>query len=201
VTIPQTAIPKTVSELFEVWIPARFAEFLATQAGMAVQPNEHCTVVVESGANAWLLQVQSRQLMVSPSAPDAAASFRLQVAPSTVERFVLGEIGNLPPIPQDVPPPSPLLKLLNLDDEALNLVQNIPGALRLVVRDGDASYTASLGPGSRALTPAACTLSCSLADADLLRTGKVQPMELFFGGRIQIAGDPQVAMGLAGLFM
>jgi hypothetical protein len=93
------------------------------------------------------------------------------------------------------------LELLNLDDEALNLVQDIPGALKLVVRDAETTYTASLGPGSRAIAPPACSLSCSLADAELLRTGKVQPMELFFGGRIQIEGDPQVAMGLAGLFM
>ncbi len=93
------------------------------------------------------------------------------------------------------------LELLNLDDEALKLVQDIPGALKLVVRDAETTYTASLGPGSRAIAPPACALSCSLADAELLRTGKVQPMELFFGGRIQIEGDPQVAIGLAGLFM
>jgi hypothetical protein len=194
-------IPQTVSELFEVWIPARFAEFLSTQAGKTVQPNEHCTVNIECGGSSWLLQVKSRQLVVNSSTPEGAASFRLQVAEKTIEHFVLREIANLPPIPPDVPPSSPLLKLLNLDDEALNLVQNIPGALALVVRDAETSYTASLGPGSRAIAPAACTLSCSLADAELLRTGKVQPMELFFGGRIQIEGDPQVAMGLAGLFM
>lgn len=194
-------IPQTISELFETWIPARFAEFLSTPVGKAVQPNEHCTVNIECGGNSWLLQVRNRGLVVEASAPDSAASFRLQAAPNTIEHFVLREVANLPPIPQDVPPSSPLLKLLNLDDEALNLVQNIPGALELVVRDGATTYSASLGPGSRALTPAACTLSCSLADADLLRAGKVQPMELFFGGRIQIEGDPQVAMGLAGLFM
>lgn len=194
-------IPQTVSELFEAWMPARFAEFLSTPAGKAVQPNKHCTVNIECGGQSWLLRVQNRELQAKPSTADAAASFRLQVAANTLEHFVLRELANLPPIPADVPPSSPLLKLLNLDDEALNLVQNIPGALKLVVRDGETSYTASLGPGSRAVTPAACTLSCSLADADLLRTGKAQAMELFFGGRIQIEGDPQVAMGLAGLFM
>lgn len=194
-------IPQTVSELFEVWLPARFAEFLSTHAGNAAQPNEHCTVNIECGAQSWLLSVKNRQLVVEASTPQSAASFRLQVAENTVQHFVLREIANLPPIPQDVPPSSPLLKLLNLDDEALNLVQNIPGALKLVVRDGETSYTASLGPGSRAATPAACTLTVGLADAELLRAGSAQPMELFFGGRIQIEGDPQVAMGLAGLFL
>ncbi len=194
-------IPQTASELFEVWIPARFAEFLSTPTGKAVQPNEHCTVNIETDDHSWLFQVQDRKLLVTPSTPQAQASFRLQVAANTLERFVLSEIANLPPVAQDVPPSSPLLKLLNLDDEALNLVQNIPGAMRLVVRDAETQYTASIGPGSRASTPAACTLSCSLADAELLRSGKAQPMELFFGGRIQLEGDPQVAMALAGLFM
>lgn len=192
--------PQTVSELFDAWIPARFAEFLSTQVGNAVQPNEHCTVNIECGDDTWLYRIEGRRLVVSPSTPESAASFRLHVDPHTVERFVLGELPNLPPVAPDVAP-SPLLKLLNLDDEALNLVQNLPGALKLVIKDGETSFTAALGPGSRAVAPAACTLSCNLADAELVRAGKAQPMELFFGGRIQLEGDPQVAMALAGLFM
>lgn len=194
-------IPQTAAELFETWLPARFAEFLATQTGQNVRANEHCTVNIDLEEHFWLLQVRNQALVVIPSTPDAPASFRLHVAPLALERFVLGEIGNLPPIPTDTAPSSPILKLLALDDEALNLVQNLPGAMRVVIRDGETQYSASLGPGSRPLTPPVCTLSCSLADAELMRSGKAQPMELFFGGRIQLEGDPQVAMGLAGLFM
>lgn len=194
-------IPKSAAELFETWLPTRFAEFLATPVGKSVKANEHCTVHVDVGSGAWLLRVKDGGLVVESSPRDAAASFRLHVAENTIERFVLSELAHLPPVSADLPPPSPLLKLLNLDDEALNLVQSVPGAMRLVVRDGETEFTASLGPGSRPLTPAACTLSCALADAELLRTGKAQPMELFFGGRIQLEGDPQVAMGLAGLFL
>lgn len=194
-------IPQTAAELFEAWIPARFAEFLSTQTGKSVQPNERCTVNVGVDSQNWLVQIVEREMRVTTSASDSAASFRLWLSSATLERFVLRELQNLPPVPEETPPSSPLLKLLNLDDESLNLVQNIPGAMKLVVRDGETQFTASLGPGSRPIEPAACTLSCNLADAELLRTGKVQPMELFFGGRIQLDGDPQVAMGLAGLFL
>ncbi len=194
-------IPQSPAELFEVWIPARFAEFLSTNTGQSVQPNEHCTVNVSVDSQSWLLQVKGRELSVVPSTPDSPASFRLYLSRSTLERFVLPELASLPPVPQDTPPSSPLLKLLNLDDEALDLVQNIPGSMKLVIRDNETQLTASLGPGSRPVAPAACTLSCDLADAELVRAGKVQPMELFFGGRIQLEGDPQVAMGLAGLLM
>ncbi len=194
-------IPQSAAELFEVWIPARFAEFLSTSTGKSVRPNEHCTVNVSVDSQSWLLQVKGRELLVVPSTPESAASFRLYISQATLERFVLTELASLPPVPQDTPPSSPLLKLLNLDDEALDLVQNIPGSMKIVVRDNDTQLTASLGPGSRPVNPAACTLSCDLADAELVRAGKVQPMELFFGGRIQLEGDPQVAMGLAGLLM
>lgn len=194
-------IPTTATELFENWIPARFAEFLATNTGKAIQPNEHCSVVVSVDAESWLLSIRERRLTVASSPSDAPTSFRLQVSGATLERFVLGEIANLPPVPENTPPSSPLLKLLSLDDESLELVQAISGGLRLVVKDGETQYSATLGPGSRPLTPAACTMSCSLTDAELLRSGKVQPMELFFGGRIQLEGDPQVAMGLAGLLL
>lgn len=194
-------IPNTAAELFEKWIPARFAEFLATNTGKTLQPNEHCSVVVTVDAESWLLQIRERQLTVTSSPADAPASFRLQVSGATLERFVLSEIASLPSVPEHTPPSSPLLKLLSLDDEFLELVQAIPGGLRLVVKDGETQYSATLGPGSRPVSPAACTMSCTLADAELLRGGKVQPMELFFGGRIQLEGDPQVAMGLAGLLL
>ncbi len=128
--------------------------------------------------------------------------FRVAVSPSLFERFVLAELANLKTIPAGVPQNSPLLKLFNLDSESLALIQNIPGALQLVIYDGDnSSYRISLAPSSQALEPAGCTLKCSLDDAQALRAGTVQPMELFFGGRLQLEGDPQIAMALAGLLM
>jgi hypothetical protein len=82
------------------------------------------------------------------------------------------------------------------------LIQSIPGALQLIINDGDDdSCRVTLAPGQQPLVPAACTLKCSLADAQALRAGTVQPMELFFGGRLLLEGDPQVAMALVGLFV
>lgn len=192
--------PKSASEFFESWVPARLSEVLAS----GVQVNTRCKVAVNVGEDGWVLAATDGQVVVEPvhAEPSADLVFRVSISPPMFERFVLAELANLPAVPAAPPPSSPLLKLFNLDNESMALVQNVPGALELVIFDGeDASCRAILAPGSRAFEPVACTLKCSLADAQALRAGSAQPMELFFGGRLQLEGDPQVAMALAGLFL
>lgn len=194
------SIPTSASEFFEHWVPSRLGEVLAR----GVQLNTRCSVLVNVGSDAWVLAAKDSQVDVSrhhdSDVPNLA--FRVFVSPEMFDRFVLADLANLPDLPENMPQSSPLLKLFNLDDDSLALIQNIPGALQLIVHDGDSSaYCATLGPSSHPLEPPACTLKCSLADAQALRAGTVQPMELFFGGRLQLEGDPQVAMALAGLFL
>lgn len=192
--------PKSASEFFESWVPERVKSVLDT----GVKLNTRCSIAVSVGAQGWVLAVNQGQLEVKSIADGEPSNltFRVAVSPTMFERFVLTELVNVPPVPSVVPANSPLFKLFNLDDESLSLVQNLPGSLHLVVNDeDDSSYRASFAPGSQSLEPAACTLKCSLADAQALRAGTAQPMELFFGGRLQLEGDPQVAMAIAGLLL
>jgi hypothetical protein len=194
------SIPTSASEFFEQWVPARLGEVLAT----GVQVNTRCRVSVSVGTESWVLAANNGRIEVTsgPEADPSKLSFCVALSPTLFQRFVLSELVNVPEVPASVPQNSPLLKLFNLDDESLSLIQNIPGALHLVIADGeDDSYRVQLGPSLQSLGSAACTLKCSLVDALALRAGTVAPMELFFGGRLQLEGDPQVAMGLAGLFL
>ena len=193
---------------FEVWLPARFAELMAAAAPRKLQLNERCSVQVRVGAGTWLLTIAGEQLNVTPSteaATDAVSqdppTFRLRIDERLFERIVLAEAAKVTAVPTTLPPSFPALKLLTLDDEAIALIGEIPGSLELVVVDDGVSRAVTFGPGNRAPHPAACILKCALEDLEAIRRGEAQPMEMFFTGRIQLEGDAQVAMALAGLFL
>lgn len=184
---------------FETWLPARFAEFVQTCSPGQLQFNARCSVHVEVGAEAWHLSLRDNALDVRAVTVGNAdeATFRVHVDPALFDRFVLAEATKVTSVPKELP----ALKLLALDDEALTLIRDIPGCLKVVATEPGAELSATFGPGSRPAEPAECTLKCSVADLEAVKAGQAQPMELFFSGRIQLEGDAQVAMALAGLFL
>jgi hypothetical protein len=89
------------------------------------------------------------------------------------------------------------------DEEAAELLRQQQGRILVRIEDAGTLRRVALTPGLLAysLETAECTVDCSLAALLELQEKRKNPLDLFYEGRIRIAGDAQIALALAGLFL
>ncbi len=181
----------TPRTFFHDWLASQWATAkVAVPDAAALSLSAHATI----GDEAFSVRVEGGQLTTvsGPAAADALLSLR--ATRRTFDALVgqaMGASAEAEPIV--------LQRLIALDEEARQLLRGLPGGLALEV-SGPESYRVEVLPGTGQLE-AACVVRCGLDAIEELRQGKTHPLELLMNGRLELDGDVQIAMGLAGLLM
>lgn len=211
-------VPDDPERLVMEFLPALFEELAApersatsTSPGSGVParaggraPAAAAVLLRVVGAGEWTLRVESGKLSV---APRAAADVALQVSlsqadfgPLVVEplRSALAEQPAVAPSSASI-----WLRLGRWDEETVDLLRRQTGRILVRIEDAGVRRNIALTPGAQAfsLESAECTIDCALADLRELQTKRKNPLDLFYSGQIRIAGDAQVALAMAGLFL
>lgn len=181
-----------VAELFESWLPQRFAELKTTSPSLG---ETECSLRVTVDEKHWFLKLGSGQLAIQIDA-DGEPTFQLRTSEAALRLLMTGaakvEVDSAA---------NPALKVLSLDAEVVRLASSIPACLKVVVQAPDGPCEAVFGPGHLAPDAVGCSLECQLEDLQQLQSGQADPMELFMSGKLKLDGDPQIAMALGGLLM
>lgn len=173
-----------MNQFFLEWLPEQLRRL---DVSVAVP----VTVLVLVGETPFTVSADSKQVEVSSEATPTP-TFRVVMTEATFERLVL-------PAQATSLERTPALKMLSLDAETIDLVAGVPGCLELRVVDGEQVLSVVFGPGEK--KEVGCTVQCSYSDLRDIQAGAVQPLELLMSGKLQLDGDPQIAMALGGLLM
>jgi hypothetical protein len=176
---------------FVRWLPARFQEFV--QASPQLNDTQ-CSILVQVDGEDYWVEVNGGTLISTSGAREQTSTLRLHTDDHTFNQLIA-------PAAERADNNDPMLRFVQLDSEALGLLQNVPGCLKLGVKGPDRIYSLVLGPGSQPVDNIGCRVECSLADMLSLQKGEVQPIELLMDGRLTLDGDLQIAMALGGLLM
>lgn len=186
-------IPPTPEAFFDTWLPARLEQLDPASSAIA---SVRCNLHISAGDDHWWLSLDAGRATIARTSRSAReADFQVQTDPESFAQ-IIAQGAQLASRAQGADK-----RLRRIEPATLDLVKNIPGALRLRLYDESADYSLSFGPGSQPIEPPACTLSCAFADYLEMRAGRAAPMDLFMAGKIRIDGDAQIAMALAGLVL
>ena len=181
----------TREHFFVQWLPSRFEEFAQASPGLK---NTECSILVQVDEETYWLEVAQGKLSCTAGGREGASTFRLHTTALTFERLIA-------PAAESATQSDPMLRLMQLDAEALSLVGNVPGCLKLSVKAPETNYSMVLGPGTQAADNIGCSVECSLEDMLSIQKGEAQPIELLMNGRLTLDGDLQIAMALGGLLL
>jgi hypothetical protein len=94
-------------------------------------------------------------------------------------------------------------RLGRFDQETADLLRRQEGRILVRVDDGGTSRNVALTPGLQpySLDSAECCIDCDLAALAAVQEKRKNPLDLFYEGQIRIAGDAQIALAMAGLFL
>jgi hypothetical protein len=174
----------TDAEFFLSWLPNRLEELGAAQRILVP-----VTIQVEVAAAVYSISVGPGSATVGQE-PLTNPTFRVRLDTQSFERL----LGGAESMPLDE---GPVLRMMSLDREAIELVTQVSGCLEARFEEGEETYRLIIGPGH--VAEVGCTISCALSDIEQVRAGKVQPIELLMNGKLRIDGDPQIALALGSL--
>lgn len=181
----------TREHFFVQWLPARFEEFAKASPQLG---STQCSILVQIDDDAYWIEVTDGKLRTTTGNTDATSTFRLRTDAHTFEKLIA-------PAAESATQSDPMLRLMQLDAEALALVSNVPACLKLSVKAPDTTYSMVLGPGTQAPDNVGCSVECSLEDMLSIQRGEAQPIELLMNGKLALDGDLQIAMALGGLLI
>jgi len=156
------------------------------------------------GVNEWTLRITPTEIAASAGvAVDVALQVSLlasDFAPLVVEpvrRAVAAlDAGKAPAA-------SLWSRLGRWDQETVELLRQQTGRILVRVDDHGTVRKVALTPGVQpySLDHAECTIDCKMSDLLDLQAKQTSPLDLFYAGQIRIAGDAQIALAMAGLFL
>lgn len=96
-----------------------------------------------------------------------------------------------------------LSRMARWDQETVDLLRQQTGSVEVAVRQSERRHRLLVTPGrgEPSFDAPRCTVSCDLEDLVAVQEGRQNPLDLLYGGRLQIAGDAQIAVALAGLLI
>jgi hypothetical protein len=202
------ASPVLPKEFFESWLPEAYATsgLAAEGAGLEVTLGVR---LEGDGGGEWLMHVRGGALQVEPGSREKAAFSVVQSVEDwrgalweerggflgrqaaslfrpEARAAAPGGMGSLAPSPA-----------------ALGMLSGLDGVIRMVVAGGtggDWRVDFKLGRGPLPDEPTT-TVTIAAADADAMAQGKLDPMQAFMAGRIQVAGDMALLMQVQAIQM
>jgi len=192
----------TAAELFDSILPAELAA-VAIRPGLSA---ERAAIHVEGpdGGN-WTLGVEGEGITIREE-DDTDATIQLTVSSSDARELVLGSVrdrllealGGVDAVQEQVSPA--FVSSLLMTDEQLTRLAPHRGDLQFIIDDPDeaATYrvTLTLGGGGPNLDSPRAVVTIGVDDWVELLTGRVDPQQAFMQGRIRMAGDMGLPMGL-----
>jgi len=172
----------TPGDFFERWIPGEFAR---ARAAGATAPDLTVQVhLAGDGGGTWTLRVAGGELTVAPGAT-SPPELRIEQSVADWRAMVVGEDGAPDVFPKEL---DLLTVLTRSGPKSASLLQQHPGTLRLTI-SGFNGRTWSLTLTAGGATTPAAEVTIDAATAAALRAGTIDPMNAFFGGKLQLGGD------------
>jgi hypothetical protein len=207
-------VPERPDEFFTDFLPRQFAEFAAAADAAPGRapgappgaPAEARVLVRVAGAGEWSIGITARALSVRPG-PDEAVALQLSLRDRDFVRLVVepAQRGLARRLEQpDLPQRAGLWsRLSRWDRETTDLLRQQPAGLLVRIEDQGTVRPVAVTPGTQpySLDAAACIIECRLSDLVEIESGKTNPIDVFYSGRLRITGDAQIALALAGLFI
>jgi hypothetical protein len=96
-----------------------------------------------------------------------------------------------------------LSRVAGWDRETVDLLRRQHGSIVAHLRDGEQCRSVALTPGlgEPDFESPRCSVTCNLSDLEAVEQGRESPFDLLYGGRLEISGDAEIAVALAGLFL
>lgn len=191
-----STVPTNPVAFFEQYVPARFASVASAVAGRSSPGALELTV---TGHGPFSLRLVAGALKVE-RATAADAVLRAVMNEEDFVALVVQAASEVPdgPVPADAQ--AGIAKALSVDGERLELIRTLRGSLVLELTDGAVIRRVALAPGAD--TPSfdepKCKVELALEDLRGIQRGEIAPIELMFGGRMKLSGDPQLPMAIAG---
>ncbi len=192
----------TATELFESILPAELAD-LEIRPGLSA---ERVAIHVEGeDGGHWTLGVEGTGISIRTE-DDTHAMIQLTVSADDARELLLGSVrdrmlealGGIEQVADQISPA--LISSLLMTDEQLKRLNPHRGDLQIIVDDPDeaASHrvTLTLGGGVPDLDSPRAVVTIGVADWIELLTRRVEPQQAFMQGRIRMAGDMGLPMGL-----
>jgi hypothetical protein len=201
-------VPDSPQALFEDFLPRCLDEWPSPRLNVSAP-----LVVRVVGAGQWSLSLSEGKL-IAVSGPSSGAVLQLSLGVADFGALVVEPLSRLLASIQDAEsrtlPRSGALgsslglvaKVAGWDEETISLVRQQSGSVLLKATDGTRVRCLALTPGDQpySLEVGTCTVSCSMADLLDIQEGRTGALDVFYAGRVKIAGDAQIALALAGLF-
>ncbi len=190
-------VPSAPEAFFTEYLPERVARLTAAVAG---KHSPGSVVFDVLGAGRWSLALKDGLLEVNTSQPaDQLLTIALRV-----EDFEPVIVAGAEKVGEELPPERQLIaaRMLTLDSERAKLVRSVQGSMGVALTDAGITRRLLLAPGTVAidLDRPTCEVACSIEDFWGLQSGVSNAFELLMNGRLRLAGDPQIAMALSGVF-
>lgn len=188
-SLPRPALDMAPRDFFERWLPEQAARLDVLAAGA---PEVHLRVTLEgAGGGAWDVRVREGKLAVgAPGGGEPHVAVLQSV--DDWRALVLGDEGG-----QTIAPPgAQSTDLLFVDPMARQMLQAVRGTVEFRItnyRGRTWKLRVKFGPQPMAEEPT----STITVDADTyaaMAARKLPPPEAYFSGKIQIGGDPGLAM-------
>ncbi len=163
-------------------------------------------VVRVVGVGEWTLRFAEQKLLVAPGvATDVALQLSLRAEDFTtlVAEPMRRALATAPDGARAAAARSFWTRLGRFDDETVDLLRRQDGRILVRVDDAGTQRNVAMTPGAQkySLETAECCIDCELSAITEIQAKRKNPLDLFYEGQIRIAGDAQIALAMAGLFL
>jgi hypothetical protein len=186
------AVPRSPEEFFGSYVPTR----LAALSDEFVGKSSPGSVVLRIGSDQfWSIRLHSGAFEITPA--DASdAIIRISIDTGSFEPLFVRSAERDELAPERVQRRLKAIRALTLDSARANLIRTAPGAVAVVVKEGDQEHRLVATPGALESGEATCTLRLGMDEFVDLHAGRAQPLQLMMTGQLVIEGDAQIVMNL-----
>jgi hypothetical protein len=208
-------VPESPAQLIEEFLPQVLGQLLSSAATPAVAPagaGRRAAAPAAAGvglrvvgAGEWTLRIVAERLLVKAGI-ESDVALQLSMAARDFEPLVTAPLRRALAQREaagSVSTKSLWARLGRWDAETVTLLRQQTGSILLRIQDGELTRALAITPSTQpfSLESASCTIECALSDLEALQQQRGNPLDLFYQGQIRIAGDAQIALAMAGLFL